>query len=75
MVIISNNIDRGLSGVRRASSWRKESGAGMIISINIFISSASIIAPIESSIVAIITSFETEFIRRDSMADNFLRFK
>ena len=29
MVIISKNIDIGLSGVSRASNWRKESGAGM----------------------------------------------
>jgi len=75
MVIISKNIDIGFSGVSRASNWRKESGAGMTISTNIFISSAIIMAPIESSIVAIITCFEIAFKRRDSIIESCLRFK
>ena len=40
-----------------------------------FISSAIIIAPIESSIIEIRICFEIEFIRRDSTTDSFLRFK
>ena len=75
IVTISNNKDKGLSGVRRASNCRKESGAGMTISTNMFISSASIIPPIERNIVAIVTSLEIGFIRRDSIIGRCLRVK
>ena len=66
IVIIRIIIEIGFSGVSKASNCRKDSGAGIIFSIKIFISSEITIAPNDKINTADAVFFEIIFIRSES---------